>query len=194
MHETGELDAAVGVGRTQTSVSCLSGADLRGDGRQSVAVFSPQAAVGLFYARGFRCFAIAIGLTRSQETNNGYDALSGGQQTGVVTDLNGDLSPDVLAVAATGDTWMLTTEPDRARRFALTAEAPAGGGPMTVRVLQGKRLLGVHVFRPGQPRTLVFPRAGRVTLSWKMPGGRAVSRSVVVTRHVRIEPLTPEEK
>jgi hypothetical protein len=53
---------------------------------------------------------------------------------------------------------------------------------MTVSVSGSKRLLGVHVLRPGLPTTLSLPRAGRVKLSWKTPAGQAVSRNFVVAR------------
>lgn len=191
MKETGELAAAVGAENTRTPVESICPADLRGDGRQSVAVFSAKAAPGLFYARGFGCFAIAISLTRSQESNDGYDALTGGQQAGVVTDLNGDLSPDLLGVDTAGNVWAALTEPDRLRRFAVTTSGPPASEPVTVSVSMGTRLLGMHVVRPGQPTTLALPRAGKVTLSWKTADGKDVSRPMVVTRHVQLGPLGP---
>ncbi len=193
-YQTGELDAAVGVDRTQTSAVGACPADLRGDGRQSVAVFSRDAAPGLFYARGFGCFAIAISLTRSQEDNDGYDALSRGQQAGLVVDLNGDRAPDLLGVDLDRNVWAVLTEPDRLRRFAVTVGVRAESEPVTLRAAMGSRGLGMYVVRPGCPQTIVLPRAGKLTLSWKSADAKKRSREVVVTRPVTIEHLTEEKQ
>ncbi|MFP4106154.1 MAG: FG-GAP repeat domain-containing protein [Phycisphaerae bacterium] len=190
-YETGELAAAVGSEQTQSSVDSLSAVDLNGDGRESVAAFSSEAAPGIFYSRGFNCFAIAIELTRAEDSPKGYDALSHGQQTGVWTDLNGDLSPDLLGVDAKGNVWALTTEPDSPRRFAITVNGPADG-PVTVDFSLNKDSLGSRILQPGRPTTVVLPRAGRLTLTWKTREGKTATRNVVVTRHVRLDALTPE--
>ncbi|MFP4054650.1 MAG: FG-GAP repeat domain-containing protein, partial [Phycisphaerae bacterium] len=194
MYETGELAAAFMPGRTAASATAATTTDLRGDGRQTVAIFSPDAGAGLFYARGFGCFAIAISLTRSEESNDGYEALSRGQQAATVTDLDGDLAPDMLGVDPKGNLWALLTEPSRPRRFALTTAAPAHRGPMTVSLVQNAKLLGVHVLKPGEPTTLALPRAGRAELKWKTPDGREASRAVVVTRPTDLGVLKPEGK
>ncbi len=188
-YQTGELDAAVGTDRTQANLTAACPADLRGDGRQSVAVFAGDAAPGLFYARGFGCFAIAISLTRAQEEIEGYDALSQGQQAGLVADLNGDLAPDLFGVDLERTVWAVFTEPDRLRRFAVTVGIAPEAGPVTLRAAMGSRRLGMYVVRPHCPQTIVLPRAGKVTLSWKSPDGQPRRREVVVVRPVTIERL-----
>jgi hypothetical protein len=195
--QTGELDAAVGTSRTQANLTAACPADLRGDGRQSVAVFSNQEAPGLFYARGFGCFAIAISLTRAQEEIEGYDALSQGQQAGLVVDLNGDRAPDLFGVDLERNVWAVFTEPDRLRRFAVTVGIAPAAGPVTLRAAMGSRRLGVYVVRPHRPQTIVLPRAGKVTLTWKTPDGQTRRRDVVVVRPMTIDRLDqdpPTEK
>ncbi len=189
MAETGELAAALGAGHTQTAAVHAVPADLRGDGRQSLAVFIADGSPALFYARGFNCFAIAVSLDRPEEPDQGYDGLSRGQQTGAIVDLDGDLSPDLLGVDRHGRVWAVFTEPDRVRRFALTVAGAPVRGPLTVSLSLGDRLLGMHVLRPGEPATLALPEAGRAVLAWKTKSGNTASRNVVVTRHVKIEPL-----
>ena len=184
MPQTGELAAAMGAGRGQGRFVAASSSDVNGDGRQAVALFQAGAAPGLFFNRGFACFGIARSLMFSRAKGTAVQALGGGQTTGVLHDLNGDLTPDLLAVDPQQNVWVIYGQPRRTRRFCLTVETGAKG-PLTVTASLGKRPLGIRVVRPGRPTTISLPRAGKVTLSWKNADGTAETRDVVVTGPVR---------
>ncbi|MFP4354950.1 MAG: FG-GAP repeat domain-containing protein [Phycisphaerae bacterium] len=179
MDETGELVMAVGSGHTAAPIDDISAGDLGGDGRQSVAVFSRQAAPGLFYSRGFNYFAIAIELTRTEEQFEAWDALSGGQQAGAVCDLNGDLTPDVLAVDLEGNIWAMLTGSDSTRNISLTIP-PVSRGPVTATILAGENPVAMLVLRPGRAETITLPRRGGLTVTWKTPDGQQVTHKVFV--------------
>ncbi len=186
MAETGELVAAAGLGEHGGTVTAACPSDLNGDARQAVALFYAGTAPGLFFSRGFASFGIARSLQFSEADGEAVAALGRGQQTGVVHDLSGDGAPDLLAVDREGGVWAMLGDPLNTRRFRVEAEV-TGNAPLTVTVTLGGRRLGVWVLRPGQPRTIAVPRAGKATFSWETPDGEARTRDVVVAGPTRVK-------
>lgn len=185
MPQTGEMAAALGAGSGQGRFIAACPSDVNGDGRQAVALFDAGAAPGLFFNRGFACFGIARSLMFSQATGQAVQALGQGQATGILHDLNGDLTLDLLAVDLRQNVWAIYGQPARVRRFGLTVETGVEG-PLTVTASLGRRPLGVHVVHPGRPTTIYLPRAGKVALQWKRPGGTVETRNVIVTGPARV--------
>jgi hypothetical protein len=188
MAETGELVAASGLGRGEGTVVAACPSDLNGDGRQAVALFQAAAGPGLFFNRGFACFGVARSLEFSDRPCPATEALGGGQMTGTLADLSGDLVPDLLAADRRGHLWVIFGAAEEPRRFHLTAET-AGRDPLTVSVFLGDRRLGIWVVRPGQPAAIALPAAGKVTLRWRAPDGTPQGRDVVVTDPTRVKLL-----
>jgi len=185
MPQTGELAAALGGGSGQGRFLAACPSDINGDGRQSVALFDAAAAPGLFFNRGFACFGIARSLLFSQAKGRAAQALGRGQATGILHDLNGDLTPDLLGVDLQQDVWVIQGRPARPRRFGLTIETGVKGA-LTVEASIGRRPLGIHVIWLGRPTTINLPRAGKVTLQWKRRDGTVETRHVIVTGPARV--------
>ena len=181
--ETGELGAA-SKDEVQAVGACLS--DLNGDGRQAVAFFDASTAPGLYFNRGFACFGVARTLAFGDAKLPAAEALGNGQMAGLVWDLNGDLSPDLLAVDRQQKVWCIHTVPTESRRFQLTIE-PRAKGPLTVTVSLAARALGMWVARPGEPTVIALPKAGKVTLRWKEADGTPKTREVVVTGRAQVQ-------
>jgi hypothetical protein len=181
--ETGELGAASGLGQGDDVVVAACASDVNGDGRQCAALFHAASGPGLFFNRGFACFGIARSLDLSESRLPAAESLGTGQMTGLLSDLNGDLAPDMLAVDRQQGVWAVFGEEERSRRFqAVVSLADPAGGPLTVTAVMGKRRLGMWVIRPGEPTTVNLPRAGPLNLRWKRSDGTSASRALVVTR------------
>jgi len=103
--ETGELGAASGLGPGNDVVVAACASDVNGDGRQCAALFHAASGPGLFFNRGFACFGIARSLDLSESRLPAAESLGTGQMTGILSDLNGDLSPDMLAVDRQRGVW-----------------------------------------------------------------------------------------
>ena len=186
--ETGELGVAVRPDQAQSVYVDAAPADLNGDGRQSVTLLAPDMAPGLFFNRGFACFGIARQLGESGEDLESVAALSSGQQAGTMVDLNGDASPDLLAVDSQRRVWAVLSEPDQLRRLELTVALKApSAAPVTVTAVRGDVALGMWVVRPGRAAVFGVPRAGPVVLTWTGPEGTKNTRTLVVTRPLRAE-------
>lgn len=176
--ETGELGAGA-----SDSVSGMCLTDLNGDGRQAVALFHAASSPALYFNRGFACFGAARTLTITESELPAVKALGGGQQTGIVTDLDGDGALDLLAVDLQGKIWAIFAVPTEPRRFQLTVESAT---TTTLTVLLGQREIGMWVMRPGEPTTIGLPKAGKVTLRWQTADEKEVQRDVVVTMPTRV--------
>lgn len=179
--ETGELGAAGVMEQVGTDLVAAASSDLNGDGRQAAVFFSDKASPGLYFNRGFACFGIARTLSLADSNLPAAQSIGQGQQAGAIVDLNGDLVPDLLAVDREGRVRYLLGAAPAARRFHLTAVLDGSlGSPLTVSVSLGKRQLGIHVLRPGEPASIALPMAGRAALRWKMPDGGDTQREATV--------------
>lgn len=165
-------------------VVALSASDLNGDSRQAVALFHAKGGPGLFFSRGFACFGIGRVLNLSESKLPAAAALSEGIQAGLVADLNGDNSPDLLGIDPHRKIWAMFTVPTQPRRFQITVESAA---PVALTVAMGTRNLGIWVLRPGEPTTIALPRAGKASLKWRGPDGAPATKDVVVVNPARVK-------
>jgi hypothetical protein len=115
--ETGELGASSGLGQGENIVVAACASDINGDGRQCATLFHAASSPGPFFSRGFACFGIARSLDFSESRLPAAEALGSGQMTGVLCDLNGDLTPDLLAVDRQQGVWGIFGAEERSRRF-----------------------------------------------------------------------------
>jgi len=200
---TGEL--AYHGNANQPAIVGAAPCDINGDGRQGVALFYPKRNPMVFFNRGFACFGLARELELSGTAGlvggpldpfaaapeprlKAAEALQAGQAAGTVLDLNGDGVPDLLAVAPEGEVWALFGKAEDRQPLVLTVALPPGArGPVTVRVSRERRVIGVHVIRPGGPATVGLQEAGPLRLQWVSPDGKAHEREVVVEESTRVE-------
>ncbi len=206
-HTTGEL--AYHGNANQPHIVAAAPCDINGDGRQGVALFYPDRNPMLFFSRGFACFGLARELELSgtgaavpdgplnpdaqapQPKLKGAEALQAGQAAGTVMDLNGDGTPDLLAVTPQGEVWALFGKAgDREALHLTVALPPRAAGPVTLAVSRDKRRIGMHVLRPGVPATIGIQEPGPVLLEWMGADGKPQKRHVTVERPARVEPVT----
>jgi len=203
---TGELDYH---GNANTPRIVGAGpCDVNNDGRQAVALFYPQENPMLFFSRGFACFGLARellltggGLSDDPEAAFGpmeddvlpaAKALERGQSGGVVVDLDGSGTQDLLAVTPQGEVWAMFSErTDGRSALALELALPSAfRGPLTVRVSNNRRYLGTHVIRPGIPAFVGCPVKGPYQLQWIGHDGKPQTQRVIVIKNMRVE-VTP---
>jgi len=187
--DTGELTYI-----SKPKVIGASNCDINNDGRQDVVLFYPNMGFQLFFNRGFRCFGFANLLDLKNCKLPAAAALSEGQSTGAVLDINGDGVQDILAAATTGQVLGLLRDPKRGGSLSLTVSVPHGlPGPVTVVGYDGKRCLGARVSRSGRPAIFGKRSKGPITLKWTLPGSKRQSKRIIVLRPSRFElPSRPQ--
>jgi len=156
--------------KVQTSIMW----DVNNDGRQGFSLFYATLAPKHFFNRNFACFGFGRELTLDDPALAAVGTLQEGAQAGTVADLNGDATPDLVAVDNAGAVWMLGGEAAKDRSKAgVDVSLPAGvAGPVTYRVTNGKRLCGIYTLRAGEVQHLGGRSGNTLLLDWQDTAGQ----------------------
>jgi hypothetical protein len=200
MFVTGEL--AYHGNANQPSVTAAVAADINGDGRQGIALFSDTRKPMMFFNRGFGCFGLAreldlagamtgemappVGETIPKPTLKAMQALQQGPGAGIVADADGDGFCDLVGVDAAGEVWALLGKADGRGLGALLTLDVAAAQPLTVSVFEKQRLISMHVLRPGVPVLVGKMNPGVCGLRWVGADGKPGSRQAMVTGVTRV--------
>jgi len=162
---------------------CFAGqaCDINNDGRQDVFILYQNRGPHFFFSRGFRSFGHAHGLDLQDQQI--LPLASEGQQAGVVADIDGDGSQDMVLVLKNGEMHFLLNdmEPDEALgvRAVLAGTSPAG--PVTVTAWSEKRCLGGWSVSPGAPGAFFgCYEPGEIVLAWRLPGAKEARKKKFV--------------
>jgi len=161
--------------------------DINRDGRQGVALlyrtsFGPK----IFFNRGFGCFGYSRTLDLGAIEEPAAKAIVQGVQAGTVVDLNEDGVPDLFAVDTEGGVQVLYGKAEDNRPVVQLALPDTEQSPLTVRIIAGKRLLGIHVVQPGFPAISGIESKGPILLEWTDRSGAKQSKRDVVLGSKRI--------
>lgn len=155
--------------------------DFNNDGLPDIYVTQPDQQPFLYFNRGFRSFALAPIVGR--ELSVKLAGLGAGQQGGLFVDLDRDAAEDFVLVRTDGTIWMVANDMGgsvMAVRPHVSALA-ARGAPVSVKVYQDKRLLGVWQAVPGAAAPTVGVRfAAELELKYRFPGKKFQSQTVEV--------------
>lgn len=148
--------------------------DVNNDSRQGLSLFYADLAPKHFFNRNFACFGFGRELTLDDPTLAAAGSLQEGTKAGTITDMNGDATPDLIAVDNAGAVWMLGGEAAKDRSSAgVTVTLPTGvAGPVTYRVTNGKRLCGMYTIRAGEVQHLGGRSGNTLLLDWQEPTGQ----------------------
>jgi hypothetical protein len=162
--------------------------DVNGDGRQEFFLMFPANYPQFFLNRGFFTTGVANDLVIGGAGNALTCAreLGAGQQAGVAADFDGDGGEEMALAATGGSVWLLTPAGD-APRMSLSVALPANAsGPVSVVGYDGLRCLGARLAQPGVPALFGKVNKGPLRVDWRQPGGRAISKLLVLTRSVHM--------
>jgi hypothetical protein len=176
--------------------------DFNNDGRQDILILYPPGNPEdedrrplLFFNRGFRSFGHSHMLDL-QERNILQEAL-GGQQAGVLADLNNDGVQEMALITAPGKLWILravaaTKDYEEIGETPLSVQVvlppnAADLGPILVGAALEKRSLGVWNVAAGGPGAFFgMKEAGEITVRWRLPGGEMRDKKILVEdKHVK---------
>jgi hypothetical protein len=175
--DTGELDYH---SRSKPDLTGIVDCDFNCDGRPDVLlVYGKGLAPLAFFNRGFGCFGIARELMLDQSELKGAQALADGCQAATFVDVNGDGSPDLLAVVPNGEIWVLYTKLDREPGPVVVVSSTE---PVTVTAQAGEQRLGARLASPGMPARFHLAEPGPVTLHWQLPGGTMQEKKLIVEK------------
>ena len=151
--------------------------DINNDGRQDFVLLYPGAAPRVFFNRGFRSFGLANGM----DVNALLPEAGRGVQAGCWADFNGDGAQDLAIVLANGEgRCLFRAGVGGVVRAALDSWGP-NAGPVKASGWRKGRCLGAWNVTAGTAEAFIgIVEAGPMTLKWQFPGGRAMSRDVVV--------------
>ena len=150
--------------------------DINNDGLQDVFIAYGDQGPQTFFNRGFRSFGHAHRPLDLTELNEHPEALKG-QQAGMVADLTGDGAQDMAIVQLDGELLVFPRAVTGEAAASVKVALPVGGayaGPLTVTADTEERRLGAWSLMPGVAEAfLARSGSGRVTFTWKLPGGEA---------------------
>ncbi|MGD0900604.1 MAG: VCBS repeat-containing protein, partial [Thermoguttaceae bacterium] len=157
--------------------------DINRDGRQGVALlyrtgFAPK----IFFNRGFGCFGYGRTLDLGSLDEPAAKAMGQGVQAGTVVDLNEDGAPDLFVADTEGGVQVLYGKTEDRRPVVQLALPDTEQSPLTVRVIAGKRLLGMHVVQPGFPAITGLESKGPILLEWTDRSGAKQSKKEVILK------------
>lgn len=160
---------------------CGTTCDFNCDGMQDILLcYSQMTAPQLFFNRGFRSFGHGHGVDLAE--NALLSGISRGQQAGLVADLDGDGSQDLLIVTLQGDVICFLHNAGGDPAHVVRVSLPPGGafaGPLTVIAADGTKR-SAWVVAPGTDAYLGRSEAGVAEFSWQLPGGAVQKKSIPV--------------
>jgi hypothetical protein len=157
--------------------------DINNDGRQDIFVtYEAGVAPQVFFNRGFRCFGLARKLEAQLQGSLPHAAE--GQQAGCVADFTGDHAMDMFIVLKNGELWLVPRRVDEtalAVVATLSSKSPCAGPVVVTAHDQNQRPLGGWPVSAGEPGAFFgLTEMGPLTLKWRLPGGPAQEKEVVV--------------
>jgi len=155
--------------------------DVNNDGRQDVLILYSNRSPHIFFNRGFRSFGHSHMLDIDE--NRLLEAAGGGQQAGLLADLDGDGGQDMALVLANGEVWVLFRDTQDMPALCLRAALPVGGfaGPLTVTGWSEKRCLGAWNVVAGTSEAFFGQyEPGPIKLRWQFPGGKPQEKEIIV--------------
>jgi hypothetical protein len=185
-----ERFAAVGEMATHAQnirgADCMAG-DVNNDGRQDILLAYANASPVTYFGRGFLSFGHSHSIDINEknllpDANN----AKAGMQSGCLADVDGDGAQDLVMALSSGEIWVLFRENGDGEARLAVAAVPLGAtykGPVAVSGWIDKRCLGAWNVLPGVSQAY-FGRteAGPVTLKWRLPGGQAQTKEVVLEK------------
>jgi hypothetical protein len=201
---TGEL--AYHGNANQPQILGAAPCDINNDARQGVSLVNLNRKPMAFFNRGFACFGWARELdptgaagiseappdpfatAAAKPVLEAWKALEAGQMAGTMWDLDGDGVQDMLGVDLQNKAWVLFGKAEGRKPLGLTvALTPKAPGPVTVTVNDGKRIVGMHVVRPGVPAYIGRTGPGPLILQWPGADGKPQTRKEVIMGLKRVE-------
>ena len=178
-HITGELWRHANA--TGDRITAVTPADINADGRPGVALMLPDANPMVFFNRGYAVFGLAMDLVLAESSLENAEHLMHGQTAGLMADLTGNGTQDLLTVDPQQHIWLVRGHTGGEPGLWLTLYVPDGvSGPRTVTVTVEDRVAGMYVVRPGVPAVIGCRWQGPVDLSWVEPDGSPAAQQVIV--------------
>lgn len=176
--QSGEIEH-VFAGRAVTCLTC----DFNNDGLQDVFIAYGNRAPHLFFNRGFRSYGHALDL--DLDTSRRLKEAHQGTQCGLLADLDGDGAQDMAVVVPDGDVWVIRRDVNVQPLCALVS-LPQGDflpGPATVTVSDKNRSYASWNLVAGNSTAFCSREdAGELTFKWRMPGGAAREKTIVLEK------------
>jgi len=165
--------------KAQPFASWCGVCDFNNDSRQDIFITYGDQQALLYFNRGFRSFGEAPMLEGGLR-EKGCENIDAGQQGGTFADVDGDGAQDFVLVLSNGEVWCAYNDlGGDGLGVRVRLKAPLAG-PVTATVSRGKRRVGAVVARRESPGFLGVEEAGEFTVAWRLPGGKARSRKVIV--------------
>jgi hypothetical protein len=163
--------------------TCCQTIDINNDGRQDIFMtYAAGLAPQIFFNRGFRCFGLARKM--DSQVQGLLPQAAAGQQAGCVADFTRHNAMDMFLVLNNGDLWLLPRRvEDKALGVVarLSVKSPCAGPLLVTAFDQNKRPLGAWTVSAGEPGAMFgMSEPGPLTLKWRLPGGPAREKEVVV--------------
>ncbi len=166
--------------------------DVNNDGRQDFLVLYADRPPQIFFNRGFATFGHAREL--DLELGDFLPESAGGQQAGLLGDLDGDGAQDMAVVLKGGDVWFFRRDlgPRPLAARARLPSAQAAESPVNVTGWEGTRCLGAWNVTAGTDEAFFGrPNPGPVRLAWRLgPRPPCEKQVVLLDRPVEV-PLRP---
>lgn len=157
--------------------------DFNSDGLQDILVaYNSQRPPQLFFNGGFRHFGCAYMLDLGEQQL--LPQAADGVQAACLGDFTGDGALDMALVLPDGEAWVFPRKVTDGNNRAALVSLPLGSscaGPVNVTARAGERILGTWPIRAGDPAGVIgVHEASPIVLSWRLPGGAAVEKTVLV--------------